>query len=667
MRVVAILGLLVIAPGASAEPLALPDRYWPAFPTPELIVRSESLNEISPELGIVLETLSGLVARRAQETGRGEYIWTGLTANPSYEEWFRRMVEHTGARVEEKVHTVWELVSRYRAVGVVQGYVLYRFERSSRRRHELGVQDVSANVATSLAGLLDAIAVDETLQAEAEAHGLVLLADVRERDEAWCLREYGEQFSRRMLALQDPKNLLIRGLAVAERAFVATQPGEVYEQALARLSPGSLVLGWGVGDEAALTGPSSRWGAFQTATNWCANLPVLSAAPWPPTHPPSLPDGRLHRRHVELRDLDWDDTSRFVSFVLSDGDNVQWLMLNFCLGREAQQYWACPDRGKLPFGWTIPLMDLAQLCPYTLAYLRETATERDDFVLLSGGYYYPDWFGANRPEVDVMAAHAARMGRYMAASEVRTLMVNAQDWDSAEALRAYRRYARHIPGLLGVLAVQYYPYTGGGGAVRWVKDGRGCEVPVVSARFALWSHANRPRDGGPRRVAQLIREWAATPVSQPEDRFGWVVDHCWSWFRRIGPEEPLDREEVEQRSSDGLDVARGYRPALWCAEALPPHVRVVTPEELLLRLRLASRPEQTLRGWLAEIRQAYGRKPVESPPSPTLSRAARDLWAAHRALQDWERGKISVEAALAALQQADRAVLANACLQEKRR
>jgi hypothetical protein len=289
-----------------------------------------------------------------------------------------------------------------------------------------------------------------------------------------------------------------------------------------------------------------------------------------------------------------------------------------------------------------------------------------------------------------MAAHAARIGRYMAAGGVRSLMVNAQDWDSPEALRAYRCYARHIPGLLGVLAVQYYPYTGGGGEVRWVRDGQGREVPVVSARFALWSHANRPRDGGPRRVAQFIRDWAETPVTQPEDRFGWVVDHCWSWFRRIGPGEPVEQEEVEQRPSEDPDVARGYRPAMWCAEAISDWrfpigdlpsgqsairnrqsgqsairnpqsairnpVRVVTPEELLLRLRLSARPVETLRGWLAEVRQDYALRRAEPNPSPALERAARDLWAAHRALQVLERRRTSAEAAFIAIQRANRAI-----------
>lgn len=650
MQALAMLGLLLIGRTEGGE---LPLRYWPPFPKPERILRSESLNEIPPEQALLLETLSGLVARRAQETGRGEFIWTGLTANPSYEEWFRRMVERTGAWVDPKTYSVWELLERYREAGVVKGYILYRYDRATREWHGSIVPaalDTSANVATSLAGLQDAVAVEESLEGRVQALGLPQLADVRGWDEAQAFREFGDRCSRDLLALNDPKNFLTRSLSVAARAFVVSHPGPTYEAALARLRPGSPVLGWGIGDEAALTGPSSRWGAFQTATNWCANLPLLSADGGPEWDAA----GRLRPPDHPLRDrlgsLDWDDTSRFVSFVLSDGDNVQWLMLNFCLGPQARQYWACPDRGKMPFGWTLPLMDLSQLCPYTLDYLRETATEQDDFVLLSGGYYYPDWFGAHRPGEEVMAAHAARIGKYMAGGGVRVLMVNTQDWDSPEARRAYRCYARSIPALLGVLAVQYYPYTGGGGEVQWVSDGRGQEVPVVSARFALWSHSHRPREGGPRRLAQSIQEWAAAPAARPEDRFAWVVDHCWSWFRRIGPEEPLEREEVDQGAPEDPSIARGYRPALWCAEALPTHVRVVTPEELLLRLRLAARPLPTLRSYLAQVRRDYARLPVKPRA------ATRALAAAHRALRSLERGEVSPRAAFASVQRADRAV-----------
>jgi hypothetical protein len=38
---------------------------------------------------------------------------------------------------------------------------------------------------------------------------------------------------------------------------------------------------------------------------------------------------------------------------------------------------------------------------------------------------------------------------------------------------------------------------------------------------------------------------------------------------------------------------RGYSPAYWCAQRLPPSIRVVGPEELLWRLRMRHDPKQT--------------------------------------------------------------------------
>src|SRR5438034_4412960 len=55
-----------------------------------------------------------------------------------------------------------------------------------------------------------------------------------------------------------------------------------------------------------------------------------------------------------------------------------------------RSWWSSPDRGSVPIGWTTCYADLAQLCPYTLEHLFQTATPKDDFLLYSGGYYYPE-------------------------------------------------------------------------------------------------------------------------------------------------------------------------------------------------------------------------------------------------------------------------------------
>ncbi len=558
----------------------LPPRYWPEFPAPDRVLVSENHNEVDFGTGLLLHTLSGLVAQDTARRGRGELLWISVKDAPSYDQWLRRCLDYTGAGRDAGVYKTWDLIDRYRAQGVVKGYLLCRREPGARDLYEGEAGDTSVNVATSLCAVLGGVAVEEGLEAQAQQHGLARLLDVRDKDEAWLWSNYGEQLSHRVLGRQDPRSFVLRDALVAMKSPVISGIGPLYEQVLSDMQAGSPVLGWGLGMEDAQTGPSSRYGLFQTATNWCVNLPLLSSGatglryPLTPFRPPE---------DAEASAAEGPDT-RYVSFILSDGDNVQWLMLNFCEGAEAKQYWACPQRGALPFGWTIPAMDLLQLCPYTLDYLRETASARDDFVLMSGGYYYPDWFGEKVPESEVLARHARRMSTYMARCGLHLLAVNLQDWDSESAARAYQTYARELPGLEGLFVFQYAPYTAGGGAIRWVRTGPDREIPVITARNAIWSgRKDDPREGTPARVATMLNDWAARPITRPEDRFAWVIVHCWSWFR------PGETEEVSQEGSHGEGEARGYLPALWARERLAPNILPVTPSGLARRLTAAHR------------------------------------------------------------------------------
>ena len=67
----------------------------------------------------------------------------------------------------------WALVDRYAKRGIIKGYILYRLDKSpgGSNAYRPGM-DCSVNVATSLAGLLDGIIVDEELENEAKRHGL---------------------------------------------------------------------------------------------------------------------------------------------------------------------------------------------------------------------------------------------------------------------------------------------------------------------------------------------------------------------------------------------------------------------------------------------------------------------------------------------------------------
>jgi len=634
-------------------------RWWPAFPAPKRILKSVPFHGLPVEERFLLQALAGLSTQAVQERRTDAMIWISLPGSEPYEEWFRRMAATVRPKVDSKAHDVWELTRWLQGMGMIRGYVLYRLDTFERPVHEKGRMDVAANVATSLCGILKAIPITESLQAKAESLGLRMLEDVRDKSEEWCLERYQDRFSRLVIGMNDPKNPQTREMAIAAKAFVCSQADRTLEKALERVLPDIPVLGWGVGDEMELTMSTTRYAAFQTATNWCVNLHILSE----PLKGPFLPESHLRRRRDQikmLRDLKWEDDVHYVSYLLTDGDNVQWLMGNFLNGPEGPSYWGNPERGKAPFGWTFPLADLRQLCPYTLDMLFSTATPNDGLVLMSGGYYYPDAFGQTRGGKEALALHARRISAYMRRAGISLISGNFQRWNSPQAIQACETYARNIPDLLGIMGFQYYPYSGGNGTVHWVKNKRGEDVPAVAARFAIWNHVSREREGTPLKIARLVGEMPHTGPVASEDRFSWVIVHCWSWFQRAAPGSPPEMEEVEQKPSSDPNIQRGYSPAMWSIQALPPHVLAVTPEELFLQLRLRLRPQQTLKAYLCSIEGSVERlKQTSISPSARKKLIQARLLAtrARRLLASGLKTPMEQRQCFELCQQADREVL----------
>jgi len=578
---------------ASSHNVAELHRYWPKYPRPEALWTVPFTGD--HELGMVFETAAGLAAT-ALEQGRTNWVLLeDLSGSSAYAKWTQMMIARTRPRVEGPI-SVWQAVGKLREAGIVRGYILYRYDTNPRPMHGPGIVDESANVATSLAGILGGVAVSERLRPDAEKLGLPMLLDARDRTETWCLAQHAQEFGSRAVALADPKSRVARHMAVAMNAFVASGPGETYEAALARCEPDCPVIGWGCGDEQGQTLPSSQWGLFQTATNWCHNLPAYS------TEEPSTMGVRVPERcRRSWRDIQWETGVHYVAFLMSDGDNVQWLMGNFAGGSEGRWYYESPARGKFPFGWTLCYADLAQVCPYTLGDLFSRATPQDDFVLYGGGYYYPDRFGEKR-EDDLLALHARRMGAYMRFGGLRTIAFNAIDWDGPKALRAYNTFAREAPGLDGIFTVQYYPYSAGEGRILWAgADGR--HTPVISCRFTIWANQGRPCDATPAAVAARLSALPKGRGVWTEDCFSFVMPHSWSRFKDThgAPSLTAEEEGVDQ-GKDAPDTARGLLPVQWCVDRLGSDVRVVTPHELALLVRLHLRTREALAQYIAELK-----------------------------------------------------------------
>jgi hypothetical protein len=584
---------------ASAPPRLY--RWWPRIPIAEELLVVPFAGDL--EEGMLLESAAGLAAHAALHGSWRILVYEELE-NDGYKRWIAAYCLAHKPRVV-RTH-LDDVVKRLHDANLARGFILYRLDVSARSLHSDGPMDESVNVATSLAARLKGLVVSERLAERMERLGLAQLEDVRGKTEQWCLDTYGARFSRRLLGTADPKTRNVRSLMIALEAFCCSGRGEPYRRGLEHCEPDTPVLGWGCAAEDAETIPSSRYGLYQTATNWCHNLTVFGGE----SAPDSMSQALLRMRHsVRLRDLDWGDGRHYASLVLSDGDNVQWLMGNFTGGPEAPSYYANPSRGKIPFGWGVSGPSLAQLSPRTLAEILGRATPNDDFVFYSGGgYFYPDLYGKARESRQALDLHAERLRGYMDMTGVRVLAYNFQRWDSADAMEACRVFASHIPGLLGILAFQYYPYSAGEGAIHWVRGAGADEVPVVSCRLCIWAQTERSRDTTPAGVAAWLNRQRPVGPAASADCFSWVIAHAWSRFKHVEPGAPSEEEEQGvPQDRDAPGTARGYDPALWCAQRLNSTVKLVTPHELLWRIRLRLRPASTLSAWASELRSRIER------------------------------------------------------------
>jgi len=580
---------------------ALPSEagWWPTQRLPRALVNATPMDSWpggtqDGPMRMLVQSVSGLAAQAVNEGKGDELVWlSGLSVD--MEEWGRRFRADHPSVVIRSTLAPWELVERYQKRGLIKGYLLYRFDRSKADipgKLRPGM-DLSVNIATSLAGILGGVLVDESLEADAKAHGLTLLLDVRTKTQQWCFDTYQGQFTRQMLLAMDPKMAEPRDYAIAHRAFAIFGHDEPLTSALAWLDSPAPILGWIGGDEFAATRMATIYGNFQTATSRCPNLPVLMAgASEAPA--PKVPQ-------LDPKRIDWKDTRSTVSFFTSDGDNVLFLSSGFF--HSNAYFWNSPLRGKMPFNWSAPLAHLVQLAPQVIEYAVDTRTPNDWLVEWHGGYYYPDLFASERPNRwEILGTQARRTWAMMRRSGAAMIAFNVRHYDSPDAMKAYATIIGQTDGLLAVLAFQYSPYNVGAGKVFWFRDARGIEIPVITLRYQVWWNLNhRVNTGTPAKVAREIRESVANGAPDELPRNDWAMGNVWAYFKpTAGNDENAEnlvpkKELPPGMSYERLGGVRGYAPLAWCADRLPDTIRIVPASEMAWRVRMRHDPVQTQR------------------------------------------------------------------------
>ncbi len=543
---------------------------WNERPVPGRIAVCPSPS--STEEGMILASLSGLAAQAVAEGRTDEMIWEDISSE-SYVILYKSALTALSPK-SVRTADLWDILKEYAKSGIVKGYVLYKKDMSPGKPFsQRKTVDLSVNVATVYAGVLGAVLVEESLEAEARKAGLKKLKDCRQISPETCFAELRPVLNNRSVVSMDPKLPNCREYAIANRLMVYYGTGDFPEKILEWVEPLSPVVGWNCGEEFVHTAMVSRWGHFNTASDKCGNMMVLAAAS------AVMKPAKISR--LNPGEIDYLDFSSFHSYLLSDGDNMQWTNGTFLTD---MNFFANPDKGRFGMNWTSCPCNLSVMSVPAWNIIAEGLPDNNSIIEYGGGYYYPDLFACNRPDrKELLTEFAERTGDRMNELGIAVLGVICSDINSTEAAEAFEIFAAHIKGLSGIVAMQYYPYEQDA-EVKWFEDAEGMDIPVVMARYSIWDavDANRPLAGTPEFVSAMVNRSAMDKArSGQQAELSFTIVHAWSCFNgwNSSMEQPCQGASAAYESS----------------RLLLNNVKTVSLDELIWRIRMRYRPEQTNR------------------------------------------------------------------------
>lgn len=537
------------------------DSFWPHQVAPKTIVtcKISDFNSLA-ELNLA-QSVSGLAAKAVNEKTNDEGVWVD-SKNEVYQTYYQSLVKRLHLKAKG-TYDVWQLVKRFKDRNVIKGYVLYNAGRG----------DNSINLATVYAGITRGVMIDQSQEKQAIANGLNKLKDVTEAQlNTQAFLAVAPASSRNMLIVANPAFSNNRDYAIAHNSMVYYGVDSLFFKILDWVKPLSPVIGWNKGDEFKQIEPCTSRGLVNVPADWCQNLVMLTIGATE-----ALPEVKT----LSPSKIDWNNTKSCISFVMSDGDNMQWTVNQFLTSNE---YWANAENGSIPMSFTSCVFNISLAAPDIYKQLASTQPDHVSVVEYGGGYYYPDLFGRLTGHgEELLRMHARRINKQLQHTGTRVFGFICKNVNSPEAMAAYRIFAGELDDITGMIAVQYSPYNGGKGQVFWAKNKQGVDIPIAAARYQLWANQQGAASGNPEKLAAIINH-----DHEGRQTLDWTIVHAWSMFKSPSEDVP----DTLRKRVKGI---RGVAPVAWTKQLLNAPIKAVNIEELLWRIRMAHDPALTAR------------------------------------------------------------------------
>ena len=277
---------------------------------------------------------------------------------------------------------------------------------------------------------------------------------------------------------------------------------------------------------------------------------------------------------INPRSINYAKKGHYVSNFLTDGDNYQFIITNNFINN----YYCLRSATAASTAFEMGLQSLTQLAPTRLEYLLEKQPGPECTVMetFGGGYFYIDTYSTEGRSASSRAANikivAERTAAHMRQHGIKVLhVVSEGDIASDQSRERLQAFVDANDQLEGITAIQGNPYTGGGGKIIWLTNKAGYDIPCISTKYMLWASLGLT----PSSVANTMNR----QIPSEGESFTTVVLHAWSEFDG-------------NRSSDAAQLLMN---------GLDSKYKVVSVQELIWRLRMSERPEQTAK-YLATIK-----------------------------------------------------------------
>ena len=564
-----------------------------------------SLENPSPGDGLryhlLTQSVAGLTHRAAEQKKTKIGIWMGSSEERSGYAVSHRALDEMGITPLGDV-TALELATQdFCKVGGIDtgvrqffdGYVLTDVANNPE-----------SNIVASVAShVYNSIIVDVRDREIFDAAGYKMTYDAREKTTRDSWNEFRDRCNNRALVLIPVNTGELREFAIANGLFVINlnhyyndksrgDNFDLFTEVLAWLKPNSPVYGWDQGiDENKIADYISVSGNHSIPYDWGYNTTMTSVV---------YPDRQDYPgcKNIDPTALDYDSDEKFVSFYLTDGDNVQWMMGGF-----DGIWYQHPLSAEMKMTYGVALANTTMIGPAQMASI--FGMQQPEVSLFERcSYFFLDTYARNKERIPTLEQFAEAQARHMKMHGSRLLgTVSLEDAGNPDAMEGYRIMIEANDQLDGIIAIQYSPYADGVGRTFWFTNSKGYQIPVVCSKYSVWNTGgmNHDYEGSPAFVARKMKNDPAATA-----KYSLICVHAWSRFLDQGMSDDELSENIpdyERVSWSRPDIVHSAGAAELCARRLGDGYRIVNAQELIWRLRMERDPEGTKKAAAEMTRQ----------------------------------------------------------------